>query len=340
MRRGQRRHRLEHLRQPLLRRESAEGADHEMLRAETVPGPDLGRGYRVGRRQRIGDAHGHGLPPRLVLVGQAAGEGGAVHDREPRRPQQQTDVRPQPEQRAAEALGHQAAGVGRGGRMVRRELPQVVVAAGVPSAQQRLGAGLVHLGVVQHDQPRVAEQVAPHVAVTGGVAELVDHQVVRRRAGGATRSPARPGSRRRDRRLDRGRRRRPPSRPRARSRGRSLRRVRGDARRRRRHRAEPRDPRARTGPRACPAVAPSPAPPRNYSWVGRLTVPAVVDYHLPTLAKFFTSDRDQQSTARAVDDRNSHGRLGRHRHHGRDRPGIRGGVGHPLLLPGPAASYT
>ena len=63
-------------------RESAERADDEVLRAEAVPGADLRRRRDVGRGQRIGDAHRHGVrPPPRARRRRRRGQRGAVHRR-------------------------------------------------------------------------------------------------------------------------------------------------------------------------------------------------------------------------------------------------------------------
>ena len=74
-----------------------------------------------------------------------------------------------------------------GGRMTTAPVTAAVcegrvpipVAVSVIREIDRLRPRLVDLRVVQHDQSRVPKQVAPHVVVAAGVAELIDREVVR-----------------------------------------------------------------------------------------------------------------------------------------------------------------
>ena len=95
-------------------------------------------------------------------------EGGLLDDEPPHGPEK---VR-----RTLQAVHHELGEVARRLRVIGGELGPVVVAAAVP--EQRAGAGVVELAVVQDDEAWVSDQGRPHVVVAGRVAELVDHTVI------------------------------------------------------------------------------------------------------------------------------------------------------------------
>ena len=183
-----RRDRLDHLRQPLLRREPAERADDERRRAAghgargprrptARPWPRADRRRPSGWRCTVDAVVARRAAPPAPRCGPRRAAAASST---------QADERPVAEERAAETLGDRAGArsAGASGWLAANSC-QVVVAPRRPAAEQGQRAGLVHLRVVQDDQPRVVEQVAPHVVVAGGVAELVDDQVV----GGAPMPP-------------------------------------------------------------------------------------------------------------------------------------------------------
>ena len=63
--------------------------------------------------------------------------------------------------------------------MIGLELGNVVIVARVAPLEEREGACLMQLRVVQNDQAGEMEEVGPHVVVTGGVSELEDSEIVR-----------------------------------------------------------------------------------------------------------------------------------------------------------------
>ncbi len=131
-----------------------------------------------GGFERISHAHRNGRHLDAEGLVQTDGQRGAVHGGHSRLRQHEPYERPVRIQRPAEAGLEEQAEIGRRVRMVGGELRQVVVPPRLPAFEQRAGPRLVHLRVVQHDQTRVAEEVAPHVVVALRVAEVVDRQIV------------------------------------------------------------------------------------------------------------------------------------------------------------------
>jgi hypothetical protein len=62
--------------------------------------------------------------------------------------------------------------------MVEPELAAVIVLSRTPLLQQDASTRVVQLAVVENDQTWKARRVRPRVVVTGGVAELIDDQIV------------------------------------------------------------------------------------------------------------------------------------------------------------------
>ncbi len=100
-----------------------------------------------------------------------------VDDRQPGRLDNQPRHRPGVIQLVVEAGHRQLRQVRAGGRMVPGELGPIVGGAFGP--EQRRGARVVQMRVVQHREPGIPEQIRPEKVVVGGVAELVDGQIVR-----------------------------------------------------------------------------------------------------------------------------------------------------------------
>ena len=86
--------------------------------------------------------------------------------------------RPQVGQRSEQTDRTELGEIGVGIGMVEPELAAVVVQSWAPLLQQHASARVVELAVMEDDQAGIADQIGPHVVVTGRVAELIDDEIV------------------------------------------------------------------------------------------------------------------------------------------------------------------
>ena len=129
---------------------------------------------RHGRHAHPDDMHVRVGEARADLVSQ----GRAVHGNGARRRHDAPQHRPEVIQRPSQAGQRGFGRFPRQLRVIERQLRAVVVRSA--ASQQRPGAGVVQVAVVEDDEPRVPEQVGPHEVVAPRVAHLEDRQVVRR----------------------------------------------------------------------------------------------------------------------------------------------------------------
>ena len=128
-------------------------------------------------RHRPPDAHSDGVDRRFRECGpQLAGERRIVHGHPVCRTEDGPEHGPRVVQGPGESVDRRFCAFGRELRMVESELG-TVIGETLP-AEERPGARMVQLGVVEHHQAAITEHIGPHVVVAPRVPSLEDDSIV------------------------------------------------------------------------------------------------------------------------------------------------------------------